>query len=120
MFEKLGEVESVVHYLRTTLACSTDWISILQRIATSPNGQSLKVDRRPPSEYTLVYRDLGGNHFALTVNNSEGIVNHNFGIAVVTMPNVVNVSTAINILSGDAYVTLVLLCSLDPSANGHH
>ena len=67
----------------------------------------------------MVYRDVGGNHFALTVSNAEGVVNHNFGIAVVTMPDVVSVSTAINMLSGVAYITLVLLCSLDPSADGH-
>ena len=54
------------------------------------------------------------------MSNAGDVVNHNFGIAVVTMPNVVSVSEAINMLSGVAYVTLVLLCNLDPSADGHH
>ena len=114
MFEKFGEVESAAQCPRTMLACSTDWLSILQRITKAPDGQFLKIDRRPPSEYTMVYADLGGNHFALTVSNAEDVVNHNFGIAIVTMLDVVSVCTAINMLSGVAYVTLVLLRNLDP------
>ena len=62
---------------------------------------------------------MGGSHFALTVSIAEDVINHNFGIAVVTMPDVVSVSSAINMLSGVAYVTLVLLCNLDSSADGH-
>lgn len=50
----------------------------------------------------MVYRDAGKNHFTLTKSNAE---THNFGIAVVTMPNEKGVITAINILSGVSYVS---------------
>ena len=119
LFEQFRGVESVIPYPRTTLACSTDLISIIQTIAKAPDGRFLKIDRRPPSEYTMVYRDVGRNRFALTVSNAEDVVSHNFGIAVVTMPDVVSVSTALNMFNGVAYVTLVILRSLDPSADGN-
>ena len=65
-----------------------------------------------------MYRDVRGDHFALTVSKAEDVVNHNFGMAVVTMADIVSVSAAIEILSGVSYVTLVLLYPLDPSADG--
>ena len=67
-----------------------------------------------------MYSDMGGNYFALTVSNAEDVFNHNFGMAIVAVPDVFSVSTAINMLSGVAYVSLVLLCNLDSSADGHH
>ena len=105
MFEKFGEVTLVVQCPRRTLACITDKRSVLQRIAKAPDGQFLKIDRRPPSEYTMVYRDAGKNHFTLTKGNAEDPVTHHFGIAVVTMPDEEGASTAINMLSGVAYVS---------------
>ena len=68
----------------------------------------------------MMYRDVGGNHFALTISNAEDVVNHVFSIADIPMPDVVSVSTAINMLNGVAYVTLGLLCNLDLSADGHY
>ena len=106
-------MESAAQCPRTMLTCSTEWLSILQRTTKAPDGQFLKIDRRPPSEHTMVYTDLGGIHFALTVSNAEDVVNHNFGIAVVTSPDVVSVCTAINMLSGVAYATLVPLRNLN-------
>ena len=73
-------------------------MSMLQRIATVPHDQFLKIDRLPPSEYTMVYIYIRGNHFALTVSSAEDVVNHGFGVAVVTMPYIVSVSTAIDML----------------------
>lgn len=55
----------------------------------------------------MVYRDVGGNHFTLTMSKAEDLVNHNFGIAIVTMSDEVGVSTAMNMLSGVAYVSLI-------------
>ena len=105
MFEKFGEVTLVVQHPITKLPCSTDYRSIFQRIAKAPDGQFLKIDRRPPSEHTMVYRDAGKDYFTLTKGNAEDPVTHNFGIAVVTMPDGEGACTAINMLSGVAYVS---------------
>ena len=53
----------------------------------------------------MVYRDAGKNHFTLTKGDTEDLVTHHFGIAVVTMADEEGASTAINMLSGVAYVS---------------
>ncbi|KAK0509759.1 hypothetical protein JMJ35_008153 [Cladonia borealis] len=67
----------------------------LVRIAQAPDGQSLKIDQRPSSEYTMVYGDAGKNYFTLTKSNAGNPVTHYFGIAVVTMPDEEGASKAI-------------------------
>ena len=52
----------------------------------------------------MIYRDAGKSHFTLTKGNAEDPVTHNFGIAVVTLLDEEGASTAINMLSGVAYV----------------
>ena len=63
---------------------------------------------------------VGDYRSVLTVSKAEDVVNHNSGMAVVTMADIVSVSTAIDMLSGASYVTLVRLCPLDPSADRQH
>ncbi len=105
MFENFGKVESVVQCLSTTLACSTNQKSLPQRFAKAADGQLVKVDRHPPSKSHKVLKDMGGYEFSLTVGHTEDPVTHEFGTAVVTMPDKGDSFTAMAMLTDVVYVS---------------
>ena len=67
----------------------------------------------------MVYDGMGEAGFSLTNYNAGDPVTHEFGTAVVTMPDKEGSFIARGMLSDVVYVSFSLLCTVDLPAHGH-